>query len=194
MDLYLVDWGLPHMAHTMLSFGFGKDEYVCFSIETRKKKGEEYSATRGFFKQYELTYVVADERDVVRLRANYRAGEDVYLYRLRATPEVIRMVFMDYLQSINKLKERPEWYNALTANCTTDIWKHIVPYYPKATFDWRILASGHVVEKAYELGTVDQTLPYAELKRRSLINERSKAAGGDPAYSRIIRQGLPGFE
>jgi hypothetical protein len=194
MDLFLVDWGTPYIAHTMLSFGFGKDEYVCFSIETRNKKGEEYSSVRGFFKQYELTYIVADERDVVRLRTYYRTGEDVYLYRLKAPPEVIRLIFMDYLQSINKLKEKPEWYNALTANCTTDIWKHIVPYYPKATFDWRILASGHAAEKAYELGTMDQTFSYRELKRRSLINERSKVAGGDPAYSRIIRQGLPGFE
>ncbi len=193
MDLFLVDWGLPHMAHTMLSFGFGRDEYVCFSIETRKKKGEEYSSVRGFFKQYELTTVVADERDVVRLRANFRKGEDVYLYRLKASPELIRLVFLDYLRSVNRLKERPEWYNALTANCTTDIWKHIVPYYPKATFDWRILASGHVDEMAYELGTMDRTLPFPELKRRSRINERSKSAGQGREFSKTIRQGLPGF-
>jgi hypothetical protein len=194
MDLFLVDWGLPHMAHTMLSFGFGKDGYVCFSIEARKKKGEEYSSVRGFFRQYELTYIVADERDVVRLRANYRAGEKVYLYRLKATPEVVRYVFLDYLHSVNKLRQKPEWYNALTSNCTTDIRKHIVPYYPEATFDWRILASGHVAEKAYELGRLDQTFPFPELKRRSLINERSKAAGRSPGFSRRIRQGLPGFE
>ena len=193
MDLFLVDWGLPHIAHTMLSFGFDGDEYVCFSIETRKKKGEQYSAVRGFFKQYEQTYVVADERDVVRLRTNYRNGEDVYLYRLQASPELIRMVFMDYLHRVNMLSGQPEWYNALTKNCTVDIWKHIAPYYPKATFDWRILASGHVDEMAYELGTMDQTLPFQELKRRSRINERSKAAGRSQAFSRIIRHGLPGF-
>lgn len=194
MDIFLVDWGLPHIAHTMLSFGFEGDEYVCFSIETRKKKGEQYSAVRGFFKQYELIYVVADERDVVRLRTNYRKGEDVYLYRLKAPPELIRMVFMDYLNSVNILRERPEWYNALTVNCTTGIWKHIVPYYPKATFDWRILASGHVDEMVYELGVVDQTFPFQETKRRSRINERSKAADRGQAFSKIIRQGLPGFE
>jgi hypothetical protein len=194
MDLILVDWGVPHIAHTMLSIGFDKDEYVCFSIETRMKKGEQYSTIRGFFKQYELITVVADERDVVRLRTNYRTGEDVYLYRLKASPEVIRMVFMDYLHSINKLRDQPEWYNALTANCTTDIWKHIVPYYPKARFDWRILASGHVDEMAYELGTTDQTLPFPELRRRSRINERGKAAGRSRAFSAMIRHGLPGFE
>ncbi|MCX5785158.1 MAG: DUF4105 domain-containing protein [Elusimicrobia bacterium] len=194
MDLFMVDWGLPHVAHTMLSFGLGGDKYVCFSIEARKKKGEEYSSVRGFFKQYELTYIVADERDVVRLRTNYRKGEDVYLYHITADPEMIQMIFMDYLRSVNELKDKPEWYNALTANCTTDIWKHVVPYYPKAKFDWRILASGHLDEMVYKLGVMDQTLPLQELKRRSFINERSRAAGRDRAFSRIIRQGLPGFD
>ena len=194
LDLFFIDWGLPHIAHTMLSFGFGGGNYVCFSIETRKKKGEEYSSIRGFFKQYELTYVVADERDLIRLRTNYRKGENVYLYRLDATPEFIRQVFLDYLQSVNRLRKKPQWYNALTANCTTDIWKHIAPYYSGAKFDWRILASGHVDEMAYELGVVDQTFPFRELKRRSLINERSKAAGPGRDYSEKIRQGLPGFK
>ena len=193
MDLFLVDWGLPHIAHTIISFGFDGDKYVCFSIETRMKKGEQYSAVRGFFKQYELIYVVADERDVVRLRANYRKREDVYLYRLKAPRKLIRMIFMDYLHSVNMLIERPEWYNALTENCTTVVWKHIVPFYPRATFDWRILASGHVDEMAYDLGVIDQTLPFRELKRRSRINERSKAAGRSRAFSKIIRNGLPGF-
>lgn len=193
LDLFFVDWGLPNIAHTMLSFGFGGDNYVVFSIETRKKKGEEYSSVRGFFKQYELTYVVADEHDVVRLRTNYRKGEDVYLYRLGASPEFIRKVFLDYLGSVNRLKARPQWYNALTANCTTDIWKHIAPFYPAAKFDWRILASGHVDEMAYELGVLDQTFPFRELKARSLINERGRAAGGK-AFPGAIRRGLPGFD
>ncbi|OGR66595.1 MAG: hypothetical protein A2X31_04550 [Elusimicrobia bacterium GWB2_63_22] len=193
LDLFFVDWGLPNIAHTMLSFGFGGDNYVVFSIETRREKGEEYSSVRGFFKQYELTYVVADERDVVRLRTNYRKGEDVYLYRLTASPEFIRKVFLDYLGSVNGLKARPRWYNALTANCTTDIWKHIAPFYPGAKFDWRILASGHVDEMAYELGVLDQTFPFRELKRRSVVNERGRAAGGRD-FPGAIRRGLPGFD
>jgi hypothetical protein len=194
MDLFLVDWGAPNIAHTMLSFGFGGGKYLCFSIETRRKKGEEYSSVRGFFRQYELTYVVADERDVIRLRTDYRTREYVYLYRLDATPELIRKVFLDYLGSVNRLKERPQWYNALTANCTTDIWKHIVPYYPRAKFDWRIIASGHADAMAYDLGVVDRSLPFPELRRRSRINDRSRAAGAGPDYSEIIRRGLPGFK
>ncbi len=193
MDLFLVDWGLPHIAHAMLSFGFGGDRRLCFSIETRKKKGEEYSAAKGFFRQYELTYVVADERDAVRLRANYRKGEEVYLYHIKADPGIIKEIFLAYLRAVNSLKERPRWYNAVTANCTTAIWGHVFPYYPKAKLDWRILASSHIPEMIYELGVVDKTLSLPELKKRSRINERSRAADGDPQYCEAIRSGLPGF-
>lgn len=109
-DLYMVYWGSPLMAHTMISFGFQGGDYVCFSIETRKKQGDTYSAVRGLFRQFELTYVIADERDVVRLRTNYRHGEEVYLYRLRGSPEQARQLFLDYLHRANRLRQQPEWY------------------------------------------------------------------------------------
>lgn len=191
-DLYVVYWGSPMIAHTMLSFGFDDDRYVCVSIETRKEKGEDYSTIKGFFRQYELTYVVGDERDLVRLRTNYR-GEDVYLYRLNATPDVIHGVFMSYLKAINSLKQRPEWYNALTTNCTTTIRGHTAPYARRARPSWKMIINGYVDEMAYGNGALDQSLPFAELKNRSHINERAKLADKDPAFSRRIREGLPGF-
>ncbi|MFO7644010.1 MAG: DUF4105 domain-containing protein [Desulfosarcina sp.] len=116
LDLFLVYWGSPSIAHTMLSFGFADGSFLCFSIETRKEVGEQYSAIKGFFKQFELTYVVADERDLVRLRTNYRIGEDVYLYRLKAPPSFARSVLLDYLREVNSLRERPEWYRAMLTN------------------------------------------------------------------------------
>lgn len=192
-DLFLVYWGSPMIAHTMLSFGFGGDDYVCISIETRKEKGEDYSAIRGFFKQYELTYVVADERDVVRLRTNYR-GEDVYLYRLRTEPEIIRWVFLDYLKAVNSLTQRPEWYNALTTNCTTSIRGHTQPYAKRRWPSWKMVLNGYVDELGYENGALDQGLPFAELKTRCRINERGRAADQNPLFSRRIREGLPGME
>ena len=194
LDLFLVDWGAPHIAHTMLSFGFGGGKHVCFSIETRKEKGELYSSVRGFFKQYELTYVLADERDLILLRAAHRKGEDVYLYRMKVPPEQIRRIFLDYLRTVNEFRTVPHWYNALAANCTTDIWKHIAPYYPGARFDWRILASGYADEMAYDLGVTDQSLPFPELRRRSRVNGSAVAAGRDRDFSMLIRRGLPGFE
>ena len=126
-DLFISFWDSPYIAHTIMSFGFGGNDYVAISIETRKSKDEEYSAIKGFFKQYELIYIVSDERDVVRLRTNFR-GENVYLYRLDAKPELVRSVFLDYFTYINHLKEQPEWYNALTHNCTTAIRGHVVPH------------------------------------------------------------------
>ncbi len=193
-DLYLVYWGSPLIAHTMMSFGFGNDGYVCFSIETRKEKGEEYSAVKGFFRQYELAYIMADERDVVRLRSNYRVGEDVYLFRLNAQPDLVRKVFLSYLREVNRLKERPEWYNALTSNCTTSIRGHTAPYTQNHRFDWRIIVNGHLDEMLYERGVVDRSLPLAELKQRSLINASARAADKDLNFSLRIREGLPGMK
>jgi len=192
VDLYVVHWGSPAIAHTMLSFGFGGDDYLCFSIETRKEKGEAYSTIKGFFRQYEITYIVADERDLVRLRTNYR-GEQVYLYRLNTDLPLARSVLLDYFRTINHLKLHPEWYNALTDNCTTSIRQHTYPYAHKVRWDWRILLNGYVDELAYQAGALDRSVPFADLKQRSLINDRAKAAGDRSDFSARIREGLPGF-
>jgi hypothetical protein len=192
VDLFLVYWGSPLIAHTMLSFGFADGSYVCFSIETRKEKGEAYSAIKGFFRQYELTYVIGDERDLVRLRTNFR-GEQVYLYRLQTDLPTARLVLLDYLKEVNRLKDQPEWYNALTSNCTTNIRGHTYPYARKSRWNWRLLANGYVDELAYSVGALDHSLAFKDLKTRSLINERAKAADPDPTFSTRIRAGLPGF-
>jgi hypothetical protein len=191
VDLFLVYWGSPYIAHTMLSFGFEGQGQVCFSIETRKEKGEEYSAIKGFFNQFELTYIVADERDVVRLRSNYRK-EDVYLYQLKVGPELTRNVFLDYLREVNRIHDRAQWYNALTSNCTTNIRGHHAPYARNAKFNWRIIVNGFLDEMMYERGTVNTSLPFAELKKRSYINPRAQLADKDMDFSRRIREGLPG--
>ena len=191
VDLFLVYWGSPMIAHTMMSFGFNGN-YVCISIETRKEVGEVYSNIKGFFKQYELTYVVADERDVVRLRTNYR-HEDVYLFRLKVTPEVARSVFLDYLREINSLKEHPEWYNALTSNCTSNIRGHTKPFNPNASWSWKLIVNGYLDEFAYATGHLNQSLPLPELKKRSYINPTAQGADKDPAFSKIIRANLPGL-
>jgi hypothetical protein len=192
VDLYLVTWGSPHIAHTMVSFGFTNGDYVCFSIETRMEKGETYSALRGFFRQFELTYIIADERDLVRLRTNYRTGEEVRLYRLQVTPEQGRQLFLEYLQRVNELHNHAEWYNALTDNCTTAIrtQRDVADRVP---WDWRMLLNGHLDEMLYEQGKIATNLPFAELKKISNINARAKAAGQVTDFSRQIRQGLPGF-
>lgn len=191
IDLSLVYWGSPFIAHTMLSFGFEGGDTVCFSAETRKEIGEAYSNFKGFFRQYELTYVIADERDLIGLRTNYR-GEQVYLYRLDYSADLVRKVFLAYLQEVNSLKDRPEWYNALTGNCMTSFRINTAPYNPDARLDWRLIANGFMDEMLYERKAIDTSLPFPELKQRSLINDRAKGQDKSPDFSHLIRAGLPG--
>ena len=116
-DAFITWWGSPWIAHPIASFDFGDQGHVAMSIETRDVMGQSYSAIRGFFRQYALTYIATDERDVIRLRTDYRKDEEVYLFRTTLKPEMARKIFLDYLQRVNELHNRPEWYNAIT---TTD--------------------------------------------------------------------------
>ena len=190
VDLFLVTWGSPHIAHTMVSFGFLNGDHVCFSIETRKEKGEAYSAVKGLFRQFELTYIIADERDLVRLRTNYRQGEEACLYRVRMTPEQGRRFFLDYLKRANALRDRAEWYNAATDNCTIAIRTQRAAA-ERQPWDWRMLVNGHLDQLLYERGTIATNLPFAELKKQAWINARARAADQDPDFSKRIRQNLP---
>jgi hypothetical protein len=192
VDLYVVYWGSPLIAHTMASFGIGGNDYLCISIETRKEKGESYSALRGFFRQYELAYVIADERDLVRLRTNFR-NEQVYLYRTRTSPEAARALFLDYVQTATDLRQKPKWYNALTDNCTTNIRVHSQHARGRRTpLDWRVIVNGYADQMLYERGRLDTSLSFAELKKRSLINARAREAS-ETNFSHEIRRGLPGI-
>jgi hypothetical protein len=174
----------------MMSFGFEGGEQVCISIETRKEKGESYSAVRGFFRQFELAYIIADERDVVRLRTNFRQGEEVYLFRLRSTPAGARQLLTEYLQRANHLRDHPEWYNAVTDNCTTGIRMQRTAA-ERMPWDWRLLANGHGDVLLHERGLLATDLPISVLKQRSHINDRAKAAPADESFSQRIREGLP---
>jgi hypothetical protein len=189
VDIFLCGRGSGPIGHTMMSFGFDDGRYLCFSVEIRKEKGERYSAVRGLFKQYELMYVVADERDVVRLRTNYR-GEDVYCYRLKADRDLIRAVLLDYLQCVNDIRGRPRWYNTVTRNCTTSIRRHFLPYVRESPWDWRILANGYLDELLYERGAVSREFAFDELRARCRVNDRALQAGDDADFSHQIRLGL----
>jgi Domain of unknown function (DUF4105) len=192
VDFFTNFWGPKLICHTFLSFDFGPDGYVCISIETRMAKGQNYSALAGLYRQFELYYVIGDERDIVRVRTNYRL-EDVYLYRLTAaTPEKTRALFLDYVKSANELHQRAQWYNELTSNCTSNIRVHIKHIGSARPWDWQLLVNGTIAERAYELRAIDTSLPFAELRHLSYIDDRARAADRDPAFSNRIREGLPG--
>ena len=191
-DLLSSYWMGEAIAHLFVSFGFAGQDYVAISIETRKERSEDFSSIRGFFKQYELIYVVADERDVIRLRTTHRQSqEDVYLYRTRLAPARAQRLFMDYIRQINALAAQPEFYNTLTTNCTTNILFHTQAAGGKARYNWKVLFSGYVPAYAYEIGRLDTSLPFVELRQRSRINERAQAAHAAPDFSQQIRMGLP---
>jgi len=194
VDLIAVYWMGPAIAHTILSFGFEGGEQLAISIETRKERGETYSTTRGFFKQYELHYVVADERDVVRLRTSYRKDppEDVYVYRLHGPLENGRRVFLQYMQRINDLQAKPEFYNTLIDNCTTGIWMNARINPGHVPLSWKVFASGYLPEYLHGVGMLAPGVPFAELQRLGYINPRARAAGDAEDFSRLIRVGLPG--
>jgi hypothetical protein len=191
VDLVATYWMGPAIAHIFISFAFAGGDHLAVSIETRKEKGEGYSTVKGFFRQYELYYVVADERDVIRLRTNYRKDppEQVHVYRLKGTTENPRRVFMDYVESINALKTRPAFYNSLTTNCTTTIWMHSLVNPGHVPFSWKILASGYVPAYLYAQGRLlDRGLAFDELHRQAQVNARAQRADQAADFSRQIRQ------
>lgn len=193
LDVVASYWMGKDIAHLLVSFGFGGRDYLAVSIETRKEVGESYSTLAGFFRRYELFYVVADERDLIGVRTNYRKDppEDVYAYRTNAPRENIRSLFLDYVRAINDLREHPEFYNTLTTNCTTTIWRHTLVNSNANPLSWKILASGHVPEYLYELGRINTSMPFDELERRSRVNDAAQAAGKAADFSQRIRAGLP---
>lgn len=188
-DLIAVYWAGKAIAHIMVSFGFGGRDYVAVSIETRKARGQSYSTLAGIYKQYELVYIVGDERDLIGVRTGYRTPpEDVYVYRVQTSRENLRRLFLDYVKTMNDMREHPQFYNTLTTNCTTTILTHTRVNQGSAPWSWKILLSGYVPQYAYELGRLDQKVPFTELERRARVNDRARGAERDPAFSQRIRE------
>ncbi len=190
VDLFAVYWMGPAIAHGIISFGFADGQHLAVSIEARSPHGAGYSTISGFFRQYEVHYVVADERDVIRLRTNYRKNpvEEAYLFPVVGDPRDMRRTFTNYIDKINSLKEHPEFYNSLTDNCITGIWQNARGNEHRPAFSWKLLASGYAPEYLYEKGRLDTRVPFEELRQRGHINERAHAADKATDFSRRIRE------
>jgi hypothetical protein len=192
VDMLVTYWAGKAIAHVMVSFGFNGEDFVAFSIETRKEIGESYSTIRGFFRNYELTYVVADERDLIGVRANHRVPEEqVYVLRTRMALENGRKLFLEYVNRINKLNDEPAFYNTLTTNCTTQVLDQVKALGGVAKYTWKILLSGYVPEYLYETETLMPGMSLEEIMAKSLVNERAKQFRNDPEFSARIREGVP---
>ena len=180
------DWRGP--AHTLASFEFEGGEYLAVSVEVRKEKGETYSLLKGVLKRFELTYVVADERDVIALRTNHRR-DDVYLYPIRAPREKVRAMLLDMLGRANELREHPEFYNTLTNSCTTTLAAHVNRVSPRRVpWSWKVVVPGYSDRLAYDLGLIDTDLPFEAARERFYITDKAQRAAGAPDFSARIRQ------
>jgi Domain of unknown function (DUF4105) len=194
-DLFLTNWGLRFASHPIVSFQFSDNQHIAFSIEARYKAGQGYSPILGLFRQYTLIFVTADERDVIRLRTNYRKDEEVYMYRIDAPPEISRSLLFTYISYLNKLRDHPEWYNQLTRNCTTTLDKQLAANMPiQWPWNYRLILNGTLDELLYERGRfVTGGLPFPELKEREHINAAAHAANQSPDFSVLIRENRVGF-
>jgi hypothetical protein len=193
VDMIMSYWTGPAIAHMLISFGFDDGAQVVFSVEIRRQKTQKFSEVGGFFKEFELSVIAADERDVIRLRTNVR-GEDDYLYRLQLPKTAIRSLFLAYVDEANSLIDTPRFYNTISVNCTTLVYqmmKRIVGHLP---LDYRLLFSGYLPEYVHSVGGLDSRYTLEELKRRGHITERAKQSDRSDSFSADIRRGLPGLE
>ncbi|RBP02805.1 uncharacterized protein DUF4105 [Roseiarcus fermentans] len=190
LDLILSYWAGPQMAHLIMSFEFDDGQVLAWSLEVRREKGSVYSPVADAFRSHTLVSIAATERDVVRLRSNVR-GEDVQLYRLRASPAAIRTLLVGYVDEADALAREPRWYNSLTTNCTTAVTRLIRSLGGVLPFDWRLIVNGYLPSYLYDHGAVTNAIPLAELIERARIDARAKAADGSPDFSRLIRVGVP---
>jgi hypothetical protein len=190
LDLFLAYWAGPEMAHVIMSFGFENGEYLAWSVEVRREKTGEFSPIADAFKNHTLVYLATTERDTVRLRTNVR-GEDVRLYRLNTPPEQARALLREYVAESTELAERPKWYNSITANCATVVFKLVRAAGSTLPFDWRLVVNGFLPGYLYDHNAVVTTMPLSELMVRARVSPQAKAAGQSPEFSRLIRVGVP---
>lgn len=190
LDMIMSYWAGHAIAHTLLSFGFDDGNRVVFSVEVRRERTETFSEIGGFFKEFELSVIAADERDIVRLRTNVRR-ERTYLYRLRMAPSALRPLFLAYLEEANSLVDRPRFYHTLSGNCTILVYKMLRRVVGPLPLSYRLWLSGYLPEYVYSVGGLDMRYPLEELRRLGYISERGLGADMSETFSVDIRRGIP---
>ncbi len=193
VDFFIVPFDdTPAVAHTMLSFEFappeGELQHLAVSVEIRKEEGESYAIWKGSARQYELMYVLADERDVIGVRANHR-GENIYLYRTTATPQQARRLLVDVLGRTNELASRPEFYDTVLNNCTTNIVRHINRIKPRRLrYDYRVLLPGYSDQLAYDEGLIQRKGTFEETRAAAYVTPQAIVHAGREEFSELIRR------
>ena len=185
VDVIFFNWGSAIMSHPVLVFDFGPDGRVCISIEVRYQRGQKYSILRSLYHFYEIIFLVADERDAILRRTKYGPSQDAHMYRLVTTPDDARAAFLDSVDAINALIQKPLWYHGLCMNCTTTFYR--LPS-RQLRWDWRILANAHLDRALYETGRLDRKLPFPELRRAAYLNDIANSAPEEGFGDQIRRE------
>jgi hypothetical protein len=185
-DAVLSHWGSQAIAHAMMSFGFDDGRHLVFSVEIRKRRGQKFSTIGGFFKDFESILVASPESDIVRVRTNVR-GEDDYIYPLSMSHDAMRALFLSYTDTANRLVNRPEFYNTITSNCTTMVYRMARQLDPGLPWDARLLLTGYLPGYLYKIGALDHRLTLDEWNRRARITERARASQAGEDFSAAIR-------
>lgn len=190
VDLFMSYWAGPQMAHMIVSFGFEGGGHVAWSAEVRRKEGGGFSPVADLFKSNTLVLIAADERDVIATRTNTR-GENVQLFRINVSPDTARTLLLEYTAAANALAARPQWYNSLTANCSSVVMGLIRRFADDVPLDWRLLANGYLPDYAWEQGVLDQSHGIGDLRALGSITPIAQAHGVTPDFSAVIREGVP---
>ncbi|MBD8890395.1 DUF4105 domain-containing protein [Roseibium litorale] len=185
-DMFTSVWSNPDIAHLLVSFGFANGEHIVFSAEIRREKQEAFNEIGGFFRQFELVLIGATERDIIKLRTNYRR-EEVRLYPLTLGPEARKAMFLSFVELSQKLEKEPAFYNTLTANCTTVVYQLAKALQPDLPMDWRLVLSAHLPEYLLNLGLLGGEGTVDDRKEAALISGRALSAPEGADFSRVIR-------
>ena len=193
VDMITSNWGLAPISHVLVSFGFDDGEHLVFSVEIRRERHETFSELGGFFKQFELSVIAADERDIVRVRSNVRE-EELELYRINLSPADARELFRSFVLQANQLAVHPRFYHTVTGNCTTIVFSMMKQIVDGLPLDYRLLLTGYLAAYVHEVGGMQPDMSLEELQHRGRITQKARDAGDDPDFSALIRQGVPGWE
>jgi hypothetical protein len=193
LDMIVSYWSHRTIAHMLISFGFEDGAHVVFSVEVRREKSQSFSEIGGFFKEFELCIIAADERDIVRLRTNVRC-EDTFLFRLKMPVAAMRSLLLAYVEEANALARIPRFYHTITGNCTTLVWRMLKRIVQPLPFSYRVLLSGYLPEYVYEVGALDRRYPIEALRTLGYISERARVSDQSAEFSRDIRDGVPTLE
>jgi len=188
---------LEGIAHNFLTFSRKSPDgpqYFSVSVEIRREQHESFDPLKGLYRQYELIYIIADERDEIGSRTVLRPDDRVYLFPVNATPQEVQKLFVDIAARVNRLEQRPEFYHSLLNNCTNNIVLHAYRFtpHPISSLDPRIIAPGFADRLAYARGLIGQSdETFAALQQRCRIDTIARQVGISADFSEQLRRGEP---